>query len=47
MWVAFAYAKATPIFSAKIWAYMTYLMINVLNYMLTNDISLKQLGPDL
>ena len=30
MWVAFAYAKATHIFSAKILAHMPYLMIKVL-----------------
>ena len=30
MWVAFADAKATHIFSAKILAYMPYLMIKVL-----------------
>ena len=30
MWVAFANAKATHIFSAKILAYMPYLMIKVL-----------------
>ena len=44
MWVAFANAKATHIFSAKILAYMPYLVINVLT--LTNDIvSFEQLGP--
>ena len=48
MWVAFAFAKATHIFSAKILAYMPYLMIKVLTDMLTNDIvSFEQLGPDL
>ena len=30
MWVAFADAKATHIFSAKILAYMPYLMVKVL-----------------
>ena len=45
MWVAFANEKATHIFSAKILAYMPYLMIKVLT-MLTNDIvSFEQLGP--
>ena len=44
MWVAFANAKATHISSAKIVAYMLYLMIKVLT--LTNDIvSFKQLSP--
>ena len=46
MWVAFANAKATHIFSAKISVYMPYLMINF-NVTLTNDIvSFEQLGPD-
>ena len=45
MWVAFA--KATHIFSAKILAYMPYLIINF-NDMLTNNIvSFEQLGPGL
>ena len=44
MWVAFA--KATHIFSAKILAYMPYLMIKNFNDSLTNDIvSFEQLGP--
>ena len=38
MWVAFANAKATHIYSAKILAYMPYSMIKVLTLMLTNDI---------
>ena len=43
MWVAFANAKATHIFSAKILSYMQYLMIKWLN----NDIvSFEQLGPE-
>ena len=47
MWVAFANAKATHIFSAKILAYMPYLMIKVLKDTLTNDmVSFEQLGPD-
>ena len=46
MWVAFANAKATHIFSAKILAYTPYLMISF-NNTLTNDvISFEQLGPD-
>ena len=45
MWVAFANAKATHIFSAKIYMYMPYLMISF-NDTLTNDIvSFEQLGP--
>ena len=48
MCVAFANAKATHIFSAKILAYMPYLMIFNFNNMLTNDIvSFKQLGLDI
>ena len=46
MWVAFA--KATHIFSAKILAYMPYLMIKILTirYIVTDDIvSFEQLGP--
>ena len=47
MWVAFANAKATHIFSAKILAYMPYLMIKGLKDTLTNDmVSFEQLGPD-
>ena len=47
MWVAFANAKATHIFSAKILAYMPYLKIKVFNGTLTNDIvSFEQLGPE-
>ena len=38
MWVAFANAKATHIFYAKILAYMPYLMFQSFNDMLTNDI---------
>ena len=46
MWVAFANAKATHIFSANISAYMLYLMIQVFIDSLTNDIvSFEQLGP--
>ena len=42
MWVAFATAKATHIFSAKI---LVYVYANFKN-MLTNDIvSFEQLGP--
>ena len=37
MWVAFANAKATHIFSAKILVYMPYLMIKV-NDTFTNDV---------
>ena len=45
MWVAFANAKASHIFSANILAYMPYLMIKVL-MMLTYDIvNFEQLGP--
>ena len=47
MWVALANAnaKATHIFSAKILAFMPYLMIRF-NDMLTNDIiNFEQLGP--
>ena len=41
-----ANAKATHIFSAKILAYMPYLMIKSFNNTLTNDIiSFEQLGP--
>ena len=41
MWVA-----ATHIFSAKILAYMPYLMIKIFNNTLTNDIvSFEQLDP--
>ena len=39
MWVAFANAKATHIFSAKILAYMPYLMTYLI-------VSFEQLGPD-
>ena len=47
MWVDFAFAKATHIFSANILAYMPYLIIKVLTK-LTNDIvSFEQLSPDL
>ena len=47
MWTAFAYAKATHIFSAKIVAYMPYFMSLNFNDTLTNDIvSFEQLGPD-
>ena len=45
MWVAFANAKATHIFSAKTLTYMPYLMISF-NDTLTNDtVSFEQLGP--
>ena len=48
MWVAFANAKATHIFSAKILAYMPYLMIRVFKDTLTNNIvSFVKLGPDI
>ena len=41
-------AKATHIFSAKVSAYMPYLMVKSFNHTLTNDIiSFEQLGPDL
>ena len=46
MWVAFANAKATHIFSAKILVYMPYLMIKVFNDTLTNDVvGFEHLGP--
>ena len=46
MWVAFANAKATHIFSAKMLAYMPYLTISF-NDTLTNDIvSFEQLGSE-
>ena len=46
MWVAFANAKATYIFSAKLLAYMTF-NDQCFNDTLTNDIvSFEQLGPD-
>ena len=45
MWVALTIAKATHIFSAKIYAYKPYLKISF-NNMLTNDVvSFEQLGP--
>ena len=45
MWVAFANAKATHIFSAKILAYMPY---QSFNDTLTNDvISFEQVGPEI
>ena len=48
MWVAFANAKATHIFSAKILSYMPYLMVKSFNDKLTTDIvSFEQLGPAL
>ena len=47
MWVAFAYAKATHIFSAKILAYAIF-SDESFNDTLTNDIvSFEQLGPEL
>ena len=47
MWVAFANAKATHIFLAKILAYMLYLMIKVVMVTLANNIvSFEQLGPE-
>ena len=46
MWVAFANAKATHLLSAKIIAYMPYLMIKSFNDTLTNDIiSFEHTGP--
>ena len=48
MWVAFANAKATRIFSAKILAYKNYAIFNgqSFNDTLTNDIvSFEQPGP--
>ena len=46
MWVAFANANTSHIFSAKIFAYMPYLMIQSFNDTFTNDIvSFEQLGP--
>ena len=46
MWVAFANAKATHIFSAKLLVYMPYFNDQSFNDTLTNDIvSFKQLGP--
>ena len=46
MWVAFANAKATHIFSAKILAYVPYLMIKIFYNSLINDIiSFEQLDP--
>ena len=44
--VAFANAKATHIFLAKILAYMSYLMIKVLTVLTNNIVSFEQLGPD-
>ena len=45
MWVAFAYAKATHIFLAKILAYLPY--NQSFNDSWTNNIvSFEQLGPD-
>ena len=47
MWVAFANAKPTHIFSAKVLAYIPYLMISF-NDMLTKDIvSFELLCPEL
>ena len=47
MWVAFANAKATHIFLAKILAYNAIFNDQSFNDMLTNDIiSFEQLGPD-
>ena len=47
MWVAFANAKATHIFTAKILAWRPYLMNQSFNDKLTNDIvSFEQLGPE-
>ena len=44
MWVAFA----THIVSAKILAYMPYLMVKVFNDTFTNDIvGFEQLGPEM
>ena len=48
MWVAFANAKATHIFSAKILAYLLYFKYQSFNDTLTNNIvSFVQLGPEL
>ena len=46
MWVAFANAKATHMFSAKILAYMPYLMISFNDLLTYNIVSFEQLGPD-
>ena len=47
MWVAFANAKATHIFSAKILAYMPYYVMKIFNDALNNDInSFEQMGLD-
>ena len=46
MWVAFANAKATHILSAKIQAYMPYLIIKVLTIRTKDIITLEQLGLD-
>ena len=45
MWVAFANAKATHIFSAKILAYTQYLIIKVLTMLTNNIVSFEQLNP--
>ena len=45
MWEAFANAKATHIFSAKILAYMPYLMIKVLMIRLNDVVGFEHLGP--
>ena len=45
MWIVFSNAKATHIFTAKILAYMPYLIIK--SFMLTNDaVGFEQLGPE-
>ena len=46
MWVAFANAKATHIFSAKVFSAYAVFNDQSFNYTLTNDIvSFEQLGP--
>ena len=46
MWVAFANAKATHIFSAKILAYNAIFNDQSFNDTLTNNVSFEQMGPD-
>ena len=46
MWVAIAYAKTTHIFSAKLLAYMPYLMIKDFT-ICYNIVSFEQMGPEL
>ena len=45
IWVAFANAEATHIFSTKMSAYMPYLMIKVLTMLTKDTVSFEQLGP--